>query len=68
MFKNHQLCILQGSVRENMIRELHSGGLVGHFNIDKTKALVEEKCYCLRLATDVKKWIQLCKNCQHSKG
>eukprot|EP00253_Pinus_taeda_P015928 PITA_15928 len=36
LFKGGQLCIPNCSIRENIIREKHSGGLAGHFGIDKT--------------------------------
>ena len=42
LFKGKQLCILVGSMRENIIWEFHSSGMVGHFGKDKTIALVQE--------------------------
>eukprot|EP01018_Ginkgo_biloba_P024721 Gb_03958 [translate_table: standard] len=42
LFKGKQLCIPVGSMRENFIRELQSGGLGGHFGRDKTIAQVED--------------------------
>lgn len=36
LFKGGQLCILDCLMRENIIREKHSGGLDGHFVMDKT--------------------------------
>eukprot|EP00253_Pinus_taeda_P002540 PITA_02540 len=40
LFKGEQLCILDCSMRENIIREKKSGGLVEHFNINKTLDLL----------------------------
>ena len=40
LFKGIQLCIPRGSMRENIMKEKHSGGLVGHFGIDKTVKLI----------------------------
>ena len=36
LFKKSQLCIPNCSMRENLIKEKHSGGLGGHFGADKT--------------------------------
>eukprot|EP00253_Pinus_taeda_P035898 PITA_35898 len=36
LFKGGQLCIPDCSMRENIIREKHSGGLAGHFGMNKT--------------------------------
>jgi hypothetical protein len=67
LFKNHQQYIPRGSMRENMIRELHNGGLSGHFGVDETKAFVEECYYWLGMAKDVKKWVEHYIICQHAK-
>jgi len=48
-FKGWQLCILDYAMRENIIKELYSGALGGHFDRDKTVALVEDCYYYLRL-------------------
>ena len=45
LFKEKQLCILVGSMRENIIREYHSSGMAGNFGKDKTIALVADKYY-----------------------
>jgi hypothetical protein len=38
MFKGCQLCIPKSSMRENLLKEKHSGGLAGHFGHEKTFA------------------------------
>ena len=45
LFKGNQLCIPRSSMRENLIKEKHSGGLVGHFGRDKTFSLVAKHYY-----------------------
>jgi hypothetical protein len=38
LFKGNQLCIPKCSVRDNLLKEKHSGGLARHFGHDKTFA------------------------------
>ena len=40
-FKRNQLCVPQGSMRENLIQEKQNGNLSGHFGINKTMELVQ---------------------------
>jgi len=41
LFKNQQLCIPISSIRLNIIKEFHNGGLGGNFGVDKTTNLVK---------------------------
>jgi hypothetical protein len=43
LFKGSQLCIPKWSMMDNLLKEKHSGGLVGHFGHDKTYALLIHK-------------------------
>ena len=45
LFKGSQLCIPRSSMRENPIKEKHSGGLARYFGRDKTIALVAKNYY-----------------------
>eukprot|EP01018_Ginkgo_biloba_P007610 Gb_17043 [translate_table: standard] len=67
LFKGKQLCIPDSPMRENIIRELHSGGLGGHFGRDKTISLVED-CYFWLVKKQVAKFVAQCRICQVAKG
>lgn len=53
---------------EFLIKELHAGGIAGHFVRDKTIELVADKFYWPHLKRDVHRVIQRCRTCQLSKG
>jgi hypothetical protein len=68
LFKDSKLCIPRCSMRENMIKEKHSGGLSGHFGQDKTFAQINAFYFWPGMQTDVKRFVERCIICQHAKG
>jgi hypothetical protein len=68
IFKGKQLCISIGSMRENIIKDLQSHGLEGHFAKDKTLALIKDKYYCPNMKNKITKYVSRCRICQMSKG
>ena len=68
LFKNHQLRIPQSSMRLGIIfKELHGGGLGGHFGMDKSISLVRERYLCPSINKDVKKFVECCRVCKLEK-
>ena len=55
-------------MRLNLIKEKHSGGLAGHFGIDKTLSLLKEKYYWTQMYKDVQKFVKSCGVFQVAKG
>jgi hypothetical protein len=45
LFKGNQLCILKCSMREDLLKEKHSGGLAGNFGHNKTFAKLNESYF-----------------------
>jgi hypothetical protein len=45
LFKGNQLCIPKCSMKDNLLKEKHSGGLDGHFGYDKTFAQLSSSYY-----------------------
>lgn len=67
-FKGNKLRIPKCSMRENIIKEKHSGGLHGHLGEEKTFAQVNAFYYWLKMQIDVKKFVEKFRICQHAKG
>jgi hypothetical protein len=42
LFKGNELCIPKSSMRENLLKEKHSGGLDGYFSHKKNVCIVEQ--------------------------
>jgi hypothetical protein len=68
LFKGNQLCIPKCSMRENLLKEKHSEGLVGHFGHDKTFSKLNESYFWPGMREDIKRFMERCRICQHSKG
>jgi hypothetical protein len=60
-FKGCQLCIPKCSMKENMLKEKHSGGLAGHFGHDKTFAQLNSSYYWQGMREEVNKFVNKCK-------
>ena len=51
-----------------MLKEKHSGGLVGHFGHDKMFLKLNGSYFWPRMRTDVKIFVDRCRICHHMKG
>jgi hypothetical protein len=51
-----------------MIQEKHNGGLAGHFRSDKTYGKLSHFYFCPRMRSEVEKYVNICRICQHAKG
>jgi hypothetical protein len=55
-------------MRDNLLKEKHSGGLAGHFDHDKTFAQLSSSYYWPDMRTNVIKFVNRRRICQHAKG
>eukprot|EP00257_Ricinus_communis_P019164 XP_015578077.1 uncharacterized protein LOC107261676 [Ricinus communis] len=68
LFKGNKLYVPRSGVRELLVREVHSGGLAGHFRIQKTLDILGEHFYWPRMIKDVTHVVERCATCQKAKG
>jgi hypothetical protein len=68
LFRGNQLCIPNCSMRENLLKEKHSGGLAGHFGHDKTFAKLSESYFWPGMRADVKRFVDRCQNLSAFEG
>jgi hypothetical protein len=68
VFRGNQLCIPKCSMRENLLKEKHSGGMGRHFVHDKTFLKLNGSYFWPGIRTNVKKFVDRCIICQHTKG
>ncbi|GKB48358.1 RNA-directed DNA polymerase [Tanacetum coccineum] len=63
LFCGNQLCIPDCSIRLEIIKEAHEGGLSGHFERDKTANLLKDYFFSPRMMKDVNQYILRCRTC-----
>ena len=68
LFKENKLCIPQCSMRELLVREAHSGGLMGHFGIRKTLDVLSDHFFWPHMKRDVERLCKKCITCKQAKS
>jgi hypothetical protein len=68
LFKGNQLSIPKFSMRDNLLKEKHNGGLVGYFGHDNTFAQLRSSYYWPGMRTKVIKFVNKYRIYQHAKG
>ncbi|KAA3470430.1 Transposon Ty3-I Gag-Pol polyprotein [Gossypium australe] len=61
-----KLCVPQSSIRDVLVYEAHSGGLMGHFRVNKTLATLKEHLYWPRMRRDVERICERCLTCKQA--
>jgi hypothetical protein len=77
LFRGNQLCIPRCSMRDNLLKEKHSGGLTGHLGHDKMFAQLSRLYYWPGIRTDVEssnmqrgkdRTLDCINHCQYQRG
>ena len=68
MLQDRGLPYVSEIIRSKVISCHHNDPLVGHFGIDKTRELVDQKYYWPSLRKDVKNYVRGCDICLASKA
>ena len=55
LFRENKLCVPNCSIRDLLVRESHRGGLMGHFGVAKTLAVLQEHFYWPHMRRDVER-------------
>jgi hypothetical protein len=68
LFRGNQLCIPRCSMRDNLLKEKHHGGLARHFCHDKMFTQFNSSYYWPGMRIKVIRFVNICRICQHAKG
>ena len=67
LFYIDKLCVPNGSIRDLLVKESHSGGLMGHFGVTKTLNILQEHFFWPHMKKDVEKEVSRCIQCRKAK-
>jgi len=63
-----QQLLVPHTLREEIMREFHSGALEGHLGVDKTVSKIKERFYWPEMFQEVDQWIHTCPSCATRKS
>ena len=67
-FWANKLCIPNRSICDLLVKESHGGGLMGHFGVAKTLAVLQEHFYWPHMKRDVERICGRCNTCRKAKS
>lgn len=68
LFKGNKLCVPKCGVRGLLVREVHNGGVVGYFGVQKTLDTLQENFCWPYMVKDVHLVVTRCATCQKAKS
>jgi hypothetical protein len=68
LFRENKLCVPNCSMRELLVQESHGAGLMGHFGVAKTLAILQDHFYWPHMKRDVERICGKCVTCRQAKS
>ena len=68
LLRENKLCVPNCSMRDLLVRESHGGGLMGHFGIAKTLAMLQKHFFWPHMKRDVERIVGRCVTCKQAKS
>ena len=68
LFWENKLYVPNCSLRDLLVKESHEGGLMGHFGVVRTSAILQEHFYWPHMKRDVEKLFGRCVTCRQAKS
>ena len=68
LFRENRICVPKCSMRELLVKEAHSGGLMGHFGVAKTFDVLIEHFFWPNMRKDVENLCQTLLACKQAKS
>ncbi|PKU79630.1 putative mitochondrial protein [Dendrobium catenatum] len=68
LFKGNSLCVPESSWRQQLIKDIHCGGLAAHVGRDRTLQQLQCKFFWPHMRRDVARFVERCAVCQQYKG
>ena len=68
LFKENKFCVPNSSMRNLLVREAHSGGLIDHFGVKKTLEILHEHFYWPKMKKGVIYIYNRCIACRKAKS
>lgn len=68
LLRDGKLCVSNCSLKDLLVREAHSGGLMRHFEVTKTLNILNEHFYWPNMNKDVERICNKCIACKQAKS
>jgi hypothetical protein len=68
LYRANKLCVPANSVHLLFLQEVHGGGLMGHFGVNKTEDMLAAHFFWPKMRRDVDRYMSQCTTCNKAKS